>query len=208
MALPHSRSATGLNLKQDPAAPAAGGPTTPNATAGSRVTNASKRLSAAFSSNPLSAMEEEKKKKEKEKNKELDKKLLGPGGKEMLRQMTPKEIDRKFKQLLGQMGVKDTSAMKEKYTTEQKITLIEAVIQQHQEQSDTPESFVNQLRNFQAIQTETLEKLNEKLEDSEWVSQFLGLDGTVALMEAVLFCLFKARYTCSRYYYYHENIFS
>jgi len=125
-------------------------------------------------------MEEEKKKKEKEKNKELDKKLLGPGGKEMLRQMTPKEIDRKFKQLLGQMGVKDTSAMKEKYTTEQKITLIEAVIQQHQEQSDTPESFVNQLRNFQAIQTDTLEKLNEKLEDSEWVSQFLALDGTVA----------------------------
>ncbi len=199
-------SASGLNLKAAKDAPAPGGPTTP--TAGVRMSS-TKRLSAVFSSNPLANLEDEKKKKEKEKNKDLDKKLFGPGGKELLRQMAPKEIDRKFKQLLGQMGVKDASSMKEKYTTEQKITLIEAVIAQHQETSDTPESFVNQLRNFQSIQIDTLEKLAEKLEDSEWVSQFLGLDGTVALMEVVLFCLFKARYESPRLFsYYAFNAFN
>jgi len=150
----------------------------------------SRRFSKEIS---LSQIKEEEKKIEKEKKRavELDKKLLGPGGLEMLQSMTSKEIDRKFKQLLGTMGVKD-GKLKDKYSTEEKKLLIEAVIQQHQEQLETPETYVASIREYANIHITVLDKLLEKLHDSEWVSLFIAAEGCTALIEAILFCLFKA----------------
>jgi hypothetical protein len=146
--------------------------------------------------NPKDLAREAKKAEEKSKKdatSDIDKKLMGPGGKEALRSLTPKEIDRKFKQLLGNMGVKDSSNMKDKYTHEQKITLIEAVLDQQAEAIETPESFVKSLQSLHSISLDTLDKLADKLQDSEWVSTFIANDGCVALMEALLFCLFKTK---------------
>lgn len=160
------------------------------------TTGASRRLSTTFNSDPTAGMKDDKKKedKEKEKLKELDKKLLGPGGRQALNSLSEKELDRKFKQLLATMGVKESSSMKDKYTTEQKKALIEAVLAQQEQATETAEGFVEQLQKPQGVPIHVLEKLAEKLEDSEWASQFIALDGCLCLMEAILFSLFKSRY--------------
>lgn len=161
------------------------------------TTGASRRLSTTFNSDPTAgASKDDKKKedKEKEKLKELDKKLLGPGGRQALNSLSEKELDRKFKQLLATMGVKESSSMKDKYTTEQKKALIEAVLTQQEQATETAEGFVEQLQKPQGVPLHVLEKLAEKLEDSEWASQFIALDGCLCLMEAILFSLFKSRY--------------
>jgi hypothetical protein len=120
---------------------------------------ASRRFSREFKESPVASPEDERKKKEEKKARELDKKLLGPGGKEILDSLTPKEIDRKFKQLLSTMGVKDTNAMRDKYTIEQKKQLIEAVITQQQEALETPDSFLKQLQQVTNVSLNVLEKV-------------------------------------------------
>lgn len=159
--------------------------------------SAARRLSTSFSSDPTAGMKDDSKKKEdkeKEKLKELDKKLLGPGGREALNSLSSKEIDRKFKQLLATMGVKESSSMKDKYTPEQKKALIEAVLAQQEQATETADGFVEQLQKSSGVSLAVLDKLAEKLEDSEWASQFIALDGCLCLMEAILFSLFKSRF--------------
>lgn len=158
--------------------------------------DASRRLSTSFNSDPTASQKEDKKKedKEKEKLKELDKKLLGPGGRQALSTLSEKELDRKFKQLLATMGVKESSTMKDKYTTEQKRSLIEAVLAQQEQVTETAEGFVEHLQKSTGVPIPILEKLGDKLEDSEWSSQFIALDGCLCLMEAILFSLFKSRF--------------
>lgn len=137
--------------------------------------------------------ETDKERKKREKLAELDKKLLGPDGMKALDALSTKDIDRKFKQLISTMGVKEDKWMKGKYTTQEKKELISAIIQQRQEKADTPETYVKMLTdNPGALALDRLEKLCEKLEDSEFVSTFITHEGVVAMFEALLFCLFKS----------------
>jgi hypothetical protein len=50
-------------------------------------------------------------------------------------------------------------------------------------------------------------QLAEKLENSEWTSQFLAQEGAISLMECILFCIFKMKYVSYFLYACFKKIF-